>query len=334
VADGELALVNRLDAIRQRRAIIVEGHFDYRTAERDYAATFREAGLGQVGDDAEAVAARVAASGVSGPLVAALDDWAFVAQRAHKLESRSWLLGVARRADPNPWRDRFRDPAAWRDRQALRALADEALREDGAKLNELSPQLLRLIGWLLGGGAEAVPLLRVAQRRYPSDFWLSHALGHALLAAKQNEEALGYFRVAVALRPDAVAALTDLGVALYYNGDLDRAIAEYHKAIELDPKLAVAHTNLGIALRAKKDLDGAIAEYRKAIDLDPKLALAHYNLGNALRDKGDVDGAIAEFRTAVQLNPQNPLNCYRAACSAALAAVGGRARGPCRTRCG
>ena len=101
VADAELALVNRLDAIRQRReTMIIESKFDLRTTERDYAAAFREADLGEVGDDEIAVAARVRASGVSAQLVAALDDWATVAE---KPELKSWLLGVARRAAPDAW---------------------------------------------------------------------------------------------------------------------------------------------------------------------------------------------------------------------------------------
>src|SRR5262249_32144855 len=140
-----------------------------RTAD-DYAAAFRAAGLGEVGDDEAAVAARVRASGVAKPLVAALDDWAALGQA----EARAWPPGVARRAGPDPRGDRFRDPAVWQDGQALRALADEALRDDAAKLNELSPQVLDTLGALLRDrGADPVPLLRAAQRRYPNDFWLN-----------------------------------------------------------------------------------------------------------------------------------------------------------------
>jgi tetratricopeptide (TPR) repeat protein len=301
VAEAERALVSRLEAIRQRRVAVVDGRFDNRTAARDYAAAFKEAGLGVVGDDEEEVAKRVRASGVSGQLVAALDDWASVAAEP---EALAWLLGVARRADPDPWRDRLRDPAVRRDRQALRALADDALRGGGAKLNELSPQLLGSLGALLGGGPEAVPLLRAAQRRYPSDFWLNVELAHALGNAKQSEEAVGYFRVVVALRPDAAAARNNLGVALYDTKDLDAAIAEYRRAIELDPKLASAYSNLGRALVDKCDLDGGIAACRKAIQLDPKLVTAHNTIGLALYKKGDLDGAIAAFRTVLQLDPK------------------------------
>jgi tetratricopeptide (TPR) repeat protein/tRNA A-37 threonylcarbamoyl transferase component Bud32 len=301
-ADAELALVNRLDTIRQRRATIVEGQFDYWTAERDYAAAFRDAGLGEVGDDPEAVAARVRASWAARPLVAALDEWASVTSVGDR---RSWLLRVARRAAPDPWGDRFRDPAVWQDRQGLRALADEVLRDDGDKLNELSPQELVILGRLLRGGAEAVPLLRAAQRRHPNDFWVNLDLAGALSNTKQVAEAVGYSRVAVALRPDAAAAHNNLGKYLADSNDLDGAIVAFRQAIALDPGNATVHANLGNALRLKKDLDGAVAAYRKAIALNPDYAKAHAGLGHTLHDKKDRDGAVAEYKKAIDIDPKS-----------------------------
>jgi tetratricopeptide (TPR) repeat protein len=302
VAQAELALVNRLDAIRQRQATWVEGHFDYRTTAQDYAAAFQKAGLGKMGDDEEAVAARVRASGVAGALVAALDAWAAAAEQP---ESRAWLLGVARRVAPDPWGGRFRDPDVWQDRQELRALADEALRDGGAKLADLSPQVLSVLGTLLKDAPEAIPLLRAARRRYPSDFWINLDLANALSKAKQTEEAVGYCLAAVSLRPEAAAAHYNLGLALHDKGDLNGAIAEYHKAIDINPKDANAHNNLGNALYLKKDRDGAIAEYKKAIEIDPKHAPAHSNLGLVLYEsKKDVDGALREYRLAIALAPK------------------------------
>jgi tetratricopeptide (TPR) repeat protein len=179
---------------------------------------------------------------------------------------------VAQRADPNPWGDRFRDPAVWGDRQALQGLADEALRDDGVNLAQLSPQVLVSLGVRLKeGGADPVPLLRAAQCGYPNDFWLNAYLGSALATAKQYEEGVGYCRVAVALRPDAAAAHYNLGVVLYQMKNSTGAIAEYKKAIALDPKAGYAHANLGDALRDKGDVDGAIAEYKKAITFVPQV---------------------------------------------------------------
>ena len=111
----------RLEAIRLARMTLAEGRFnpgaerrfnDAR-ADRAYEAAFREARVGTPDDDPAAVAARVAASAARRPVVAALDDWAVCAADGRR---RAWVLGVARRADPDAWRDRARDPAAWEDR--------------------------------------------------------------------------------------------------------------------------------------------------------------------------------------------------------------------------
>src|SRR5262249_60147609 len=128
-------------------------------------------------------------------------------------------------------------PDVRRGPPARRALAAAALRGGEAGVGELSPQLLAALGELLGQGAEAVRLLRAAQHRYPSDFWLNLDLGNSLHYAKQDEEAVGYYRVAVALRPDAAAPHSNLGMALSET-DIEGAIAEDQTALALDPKLA------------------------------------------------------------------------------------------------
>jgi serine/threonine-protein kinase len=303
-AIADLDLVHRLEGIRLHRVTIVDGQFDNRTAEDDYAKALSKAGLGDEGEDAEAVAARIRDAAIRDQVVAALDDWAAVTKDSKR---QAWLLEVARRADPAGRGSRFRDPEVWRDREKLRALAEDVLRDDRAKLGELSPQVLAVLGSWLGEGAEAVPLLSAAQRRYPSDFWLSLLLGSALDEAKQHEDAVRYLQVAVAVRPDAVVAHSNLGLALHHKGDVDGAIVECQAAIDLDPRYAGAHNNLGMALRAKGKLDTAIAEYRTAIALDPKLAAAHNNLGIALEDKQDLDGAIRELQEAVALEPKKAL---------------------------
>jgi serine/threonine-protein kinase len=303
VADAELALVNRLDAIRQHRAIVARGRLDKRTPAREYAAAFREAGLGSVEDDPATVGERVRASGVSGPLVAALDDWSIVEEQPRVL---AWVLGAARQADPHLWGDRYRDPEVRRKPQAVRALADEALRDGGARLGELSPPMLESLGWVLRrAGVDALPLLRAAQRRYPGDFWLNCALGVVCYEANRVQEAVGYYRAAVALRPDAAMAHVNLGAALADSKDLDGAIAEYNRALSLDPRLAKAHFNLGNALRDQGNLDGAIAAFRATIDCDPGLAGAYHNLGLALCASEDLEGAIAAYSKAVDLDPHD-----------------------------
>jgi serine/threonine-protein kinase len=300
---ADLELAARLDAIRLERSKFVEGNFDFQTADAAYAAAFHDAGPGREGEDVEAVAARIRASAIKAQLVAALDDWALTrSYQTTDPEKLAWLLGVAQRADPDDWRDRFRDPKVWRDRGALESLANELL-QDPAKLQAHSPQLLTALGGVLvSRGGNAVPLLTEARRRYPSDFWLNFELGNELRKAKKQEKAVGYYLAALAVRPETVAAHINLGVALGEKGERDEAIQEFRTTIEIDPKFAIAHNNLGRALQEKGERDEAIREFRTAIEIDPNYAVAHHNLGNALKEKGERDEAIREYRTAIKLD--------------------------------
>jgi serine/threonine-protein kinase len=302
LAGDDLNLVDRVEIIRLRSATVINNKFDDRTADRDYAAVFREHGLGEEGEEAEAVAARVRDSAVREQLVAALDNWAEVTK---DLRRQAWLLEVARRADPDAWRDRFRDPEIWRNRAALEALAGELLSEKD-QLAKQKPQLLTLLGAALQLlEADAVPLLSAAQARHPDDFWLNLDLGNALTRVKQAGAAAGYSRAALAARPKAAAAHNNLGNALVEQKQLDAAIAEYRIALELDPLFGSAHNNLGSALDRKKELDEAIREFRIAIDLDATGVAAHANLGSALGAKGLLDEAIRECQIAIKLDPEN-----------------------------
>jgi serine/threonine-protein kinase len=293
-ARRDLHLVARLDAIRLKRATWLGNRFDNAGADRGYEEAFRDAGTAEVGGDVAAAAAWVADQAVRDALVAALDDWAACAGKPRR---RDWLLAVARRADPDPWRDRVRDPAVWDDPAALARLAREQAAADQ------SPQLVAALATRLGG-EENERLLRRAQERRPEDFWLNFDLGLALAEGKKPGEAVGFYRAALALRPGTYAVYINLGLALSDKGKQDEAVACHRKAIEIDPRLAQGHYNLGIALSGKGQVEEAIACYRKAIDLDPKYAVAHTNLGAALYGKGKVEEAIACYRKAIDLDPK------------------------------
>jgi serine/threonine-protein kinase len=297
---ADLALVDRLEAIRLKRSEIVEGQFDNRGTERDYVAAFRDAGLGKVDEDTETVAARIRGSAVREQLVAALDHWTTVTDDPRRA---AWLLAVARRADPDPWRDRFRDPDVWRDPARLAALAKELL-DDEKQLTRQGPQLLAALGGDLSSArADALPLLAAAQARYPDDFWLNFELGYALDRAKRWDEAVGFYRAAIAIRPTAAAVHTDLASALRSQKRLGAAIQELRRAIDLDPNAALPHNNLGNALFETKQVDAAIQELRRAVALQPNYAVAHCNLGTALDGKRQLEAATLEFRKAIALQP-------------------------------
>jgi Flp pilus assembly protein TadD len=94
------------------------------------------------------------------------------------------------------------------------------------------------------------------QQRHPTDFWINFDLARLLMNTQppQVGEAIGYYRTAVALRPQSSVAHSNLGLALRDNGRLDEAIVEFHEAIRVKKDLAEVHLNLGLALADKGQL--------------------------------------------------------------------------------
>src|SRR5262249_12869169 len=125
-------------------------------------------------------------------LIAGLDNLALLAGII-KDPQLARLLELARAADPDPWRDRFRDPTVWADREALTRLAKEA------DVGRQSPTVLAALGSLLGlNGADPTALFERVLPDHPRDFWL-----HLLAAqyAKEPGVRIGASLVALAVRP-------------------------------------------------------------------------------------------------------------------------------------
>jgi tetratricopeptide (TPR) repeat protein len=224
--------------------------------------------------------------------VAALDFWALVTRDSVLREK---LFEVARRADPESWRDRFRHTDSWNDPDRLNAIAREV---DFARQ---SPQLLAALSQRLRlRKGDAPSLLRQALLYHPRDFWLAIELGHS---SQDREEQAGAFLAAVALRPQSDVAYYSLGVIRYQQGRLDEAAACYRKAIELNPRHAGAHNNLGLVLNEQKRLPEAIELYRRAIEIDDATAHIHSNLASALYELRELDEAVDCARRAIEIDP-------------------------------
>jgi serine/threonine-protein kinase len=294
---ADLKLVEKLDTARLRAATPVEGKFDPAAAEPLYMETFARAGLGGPQDDSAAVAARVRASAVRAEIVAALDDWASITKDRARLV---WVLEVARAADPDQPRDRLRKPDLWWNGAGLSGLVGQL------GVTEFSPQSATAVGRVLRKARwDAVPLLGTAQARFPQDFWLNFELAGALTEVGRNDEALGFYRAALALRPDASPVHHAIGMSLRVLGRLDEAIAYFQQALAIDSDFAQVHNNLGVTLAEKGRLDDAIHHYQEAIRLDPQEAgAAESSLGVVLSRQGRLDDAIYHYRESIRINPK------------------------------
>jgi tetratricopeptide (TPR) repeat protein len=338
----------RLEAARLAKTTVKGGRFQLAAAVPAYAAAFRAYGIDVDKGAAADVAALVRKEALRVELCVALDDWALTRRATRKDKEADWerLLAIARVADPDPWRNRLRDALEKGDRKGLLALAAKA------DVAAQPPAALVLLADALAGSganAEAVALLRRAQRRHPADFWVNFQLGTALarLRPPQWEDAVGFYRAALALQPGNAAVCLNLAVALHGRGRLEEALAACRQAIKLQPDLADAHAQLGANLRAlgrsaeavaafrravalgtesptahvalgsvlmeQGQAAEAIRHYRQAIALDPTHVPAHLQLGLALRGRGDLEGAIAAYRRAIALDPKHAKAHYNLA---------------------
>jgi serine/threonine-protein kinase len=311
-ARADLELVERLDDARSLGnarslgATLLTGKLDLSGAEplyaSAYASAFAEAELGREGDDVEAVASRVRDSEVHAELVAALDDWASITP---DLRRRDWLLAVARAADGDSARNRLRQLDLWQDGARLTRI----VQEPGG--TEVSPLLATALARVAGEfGADAMPLLTAVQEQFPHDFWLNFELGDTLVEARRYDEAVAYFRAALALRPQVSVAHNGLGNALYLSGRPEEAVRHFHQALGIDPRSALAHVNLAMVMVDKGRLDEAIDHYQHALTIAPRYALAHMNLGLALGDKGRLEEGFDHLQQAVRIAPRDALAHY------------------------
>jgi RNA polymerase sigma factor (sigma-70 family) len=305
-AEKDRQMLARLEEARLQKAQVKDSHFDVTGADRVYAAAFRAYGIDVEKLEPAEAAAQVRTKAIRVELAAALDDWALVRRALGKGKSSGWqrLLAVARTADPDPWRNRLRDALAKRDKQALRKLAA------AAELSKVPASTVVLLADALAGTgavAEAVEVLRQAQRHHPADFWINHQLASYLLLLRpsRSDEAVRFYTAALAVQPKSPGVHLNLGNALLQKGQFAEAVASFRQAIRLQPNFTAAYVNLGAALTRQGKLDEAVACYRKAITLQPDQASARLGLGDALRSMGRLAEAVALYRSVIALDPRN-----------------------------
>ncbi|HUO08304.1 MAG TPA: protein kinase [Phycisphaerae bacterium] len=293
-ARRELELGLRLDRIRMNRAAIVEGYFDNESADAAYSTALSEAGLGDLRTPCAIVAERIRRLDVRLAVVAAMDDWAaFVSDKR-----LAWLLEVARQVDPDPWRDHARNPEAWLDVNTLIKIAGDA------PVESQPVQLMIAMGNRISeGGGDAVPFLKRVQAANPADFWANLTLANAL-SGPAPAESEGFYRAAIAARPDAAVGYYGLACALLSKGLITEIPNYCRKALAIDPSYAIAHELLGVVLKQRGQMDEAIPELREALRLDPQLLRSRLDLGTMLAQQGKFSDASAQFEQAIAIYDQ------------------------------
>jgi serine/threonine-protein kinase len=303
-AEADRAMVARLEEIRRSQC---GAHtLDARSSHEQYGQAFRDYGIDVEQLDASAAAAALRARGITLELAAALDDWSWLV-RPRGIETPFgadlWrkLTKIARQADPDEWRDRFRVATHTLDMPTMRKLAYQA------DVHDLPPVTLMLLGRYLGVlGMEnaALHVLRGAHARYPGDFQILYELAAGLSERPiRAAEATRFFLAASALRPDYACLWSDLGENLERTGDLKGALKAHRKAVGLKPDHAVHHNWLGRLLLRLDDLPAAETAFRRGLEVEPDDLGCTLRLSLTRWWRGDTSQAVKLMRRATELGP-------------------------------
>ena len=126
------------------------------------------------------------------------------------------------------------------------------------------------------------------------------------------EEAAGYCRRAIVLRPDFQEAHSNLGNILRWLDRLTEAETALRRAIALRPSDAGAYNNLGLVLQEMDRHDEARAVLELAIGLAPEDADIHYSLATGLLRQGRLEEGWAEYDWRFRINQAGgSLNAFR-----------------------
>ena len=145
---------------------------------------------------------------------------------------------------------------------------------------------------------------------HPSDFWVNTEMGSAIYE-DDPREAMGYFRTALAIRPQLAILHDAIGVMCFRQRRWQEAIAFHRNAIGLEPGEAWFHCNHAWALLEAGQPDDAIAEARDALRLNPGCDIAHAAISEAFWRQQRAPEALEEARQFVRCARPQKLSVAR-----------------------
>lgn len=130
--------------------------------------------------------------------------------------------------------------------------------------------------------------------------------GELLYDDERYQEALLFFKRAIALNPVDVHAHIRIGNALFALGKYQESLEAYERALELDPANSAYEVERAKALIALKRDDRALEACARAQQLDPLNAAAYGVQGNIYLELGLDEGALRCYEQAIERDPKNP----------------------------
>ncbi len=293
-----------VDSRMRERLEQIRGDHGVHASGRTLIASYGKA-IGDYGIDLDALPEALAtdkirASRLAPELIAALDEWAQTGRTFKPEQAPTWdrVSRIADGADGDALRARIRRAARERDRATLLALAAS---NDLSRLPPSAFELLIAALEAVGERERSLAVRRAAVLAHPADFWLNVALGAAL----GGTEGIGYYRAALAVRPQSVLARNRLAMSLREGGDIRGARDHFEEIVRLTPQDVNAWTNVALNRSECGDTAAAVAAFERAIELSPENAALRFRLGRELQEHGDHDHALRSYADAIRLDPRD-----------------------------
>lgn len=120
----------------------------------------------------------------------------------------------------------------------------------------------RIITLLNAGSYEtALPLLRQAMERDPSDWNNWYMAGQCCRFMNDFEAAVAYLKRALALRANEPRVLLGLGIAFQLSNRIPEAMVAFHDAIQIDPDYELAYNSLALTQEKQGKIELAFHTY-------------------------------------------------------------------------
>lgn len=123
-----------------------------------------------------------------------------------------------------------------------------------------------------------------------------------LRARRFPEDALDYYKYALARGGEPVSLLNRMGLTQLEMRNVELARVDFKQAVKLGKQNAEAWNNLGAVEYLDRGVGTAISDYKHAIKLDKRQAVFHANLATAYFETKDFNGARREMATALKLD--------------------------------
>jgi adenylate cyclase len=180
--------------------------------------------------------------------------------------------------------------------------------------DEISKAIVAQMQLTLGNHGEE-PLVKAATADPQAHEFYLKGLARITERGPALDDAVGFFKQAIALDPNYAAAWAELSQAYEllpwyklgtWHASLAQAEEAARRALSIDPQLAEAHSALANVLRDRRDFAGATEEYRTALQRNPGSAETLNQYAQMLMRMGQLEEAVKQERAAVALDPLAP----------------------------